>query len=86
MAQKRQETGVAGKEAGVLREKVSQQGRRVTLSLGCGKYLGAHPYYTVAYFQKDGQRPQVIKYTPTEDRAEDLFCRFCEDVTNSAKL
>ncbi len=86
MAQKRQEMGVAGQETGVLREKVSRQGRRVTLSLDCGKYQRARPYYTVAYFQKDGQRPQVVKYPSSEDRAEDLFCRFCEDVTTPSKL
>ncbi len=86
MAQKRQETGLAGKQTGLLREERSDQGRRVTMSLECGKYQGARPYYTVRYFQKDGRRPQVNKYVPLEDRAEYLFRRFLQDVTDPAKL
>jgi len=58
----------------------------VRVSLDCGKYQGARPHFTVAYFQKDGRRPQVARFTPVQDRAEWLFARFLEDVTDPATL
>ena len=78
---------LAAKQTGLLREGVSPaHGRLVRLSLDCGKYQGARPYFTVAYFQKDGRRPQVARFTPLQDRAEWLFARFLEDVTDPATL
>ncbi len=78
---------LAAKETGLLREGVSPaHGRLVRVSLDCGKYQGARPYFTVAYFQKDGRRPQVARFTPFQDRAEWLFARFLEDVTDPATL
>ncbi len=56
------------------------------MELHCGQYQGASPYFAISYLQKDGQRPQVRQYTPFEDRAEYLCRRFCEDVTDLAKI
>jgi len=71
---------------GVIAEEISMEGRTVRLELCCGTYKGARPYFTVSYIQKDGRRPQVRKYTPFEARADYLFQRFLQDVTDPAKL
>ena len=73
-------------QAGVIREGVSKGGRAVRLSLDCGTYEGARPYYTVAYLRQDGRKPQVARYTPFRDRAEWLFERFCQDVIDPTEL
>ncbi len=71
---------------GVIAEEVSMEGRTVRLELSSGKYTGARLYFSVSYLQKDGRRPQVRKYTPFEARADYLFQRFLQDVTDPAKL
>ena len=73
-------------DRGVIREELSTEGRTVRMELHCGRYQGASPYFAISYLQKDGQRPQVRQYTPFEDRAEYLCRRFCEDVTDLAKI
>jgi hypothetical protein len=72
-------------ETHVLRVEGSKAGRTVRLTLDRGSYQGAQPYYTVAYLKPSGQ-PQVLRYTPFRARAGWLFDRFCEDVTDPAKL
>ncbi len=67
-------------------ERVSARGRLVRLSLDCGKYQGAKPYYIATYFQTDRRTPQAARYTPFRDRAEWLFARFLKDVTDPAEL
>lgn len=53
------------------------------LSFDWGRYQGARP---VTYFQKDRRRPQAVRYTPFQDRADWLFARFLEDMTDPAAL
>jgi hypothetical protein len=64
---------------------VSKAGRTVRLTLDQGTYQGARPYYTVAYLMRSG-KPQALRYTPFRDRAEQLFERLREDVTDPAAL
>ncbi len=73
-------------QRGVLREAISGHGRLVRLSLDCGAYEGAQPYFTVAYFQRDRRRPQVARYTPFRARAEWIFERLCQDLTAPREL
>ncbi len=73
-------------QTGLVREGISKDGRTVRLSVDCGGYHGARPYYTVAYLHQDGRRPQVVRYTPFRDRAEWLFERFCQDSIDPAEL
>jgi hypothetical protein len=73
-------------QTGLLRHGVSKAGRTICLSLDCGGYEGAGPYYTVAYLRLDGRRCQVVRYTPFRNRGEWLFERFCEDVIDPAAL
>ena len=71
---------------GVLREAISGHGRLVRMSLDCGAYDGAEPYFTVIYFQRDRRRPQLARYTPFRDRAEWIFERLCQDMTAPGEL
>ncbi len=72
----------AGRQAGLLRETLSSQGRTVRLTREQGSYFGAHPYYAVTY----GRRGRLARYTPSRGRAEALFEAFCRDVTDPARL
>jgi hypothetical protein len=71
----------------VIREERSRgQARRVRLSLECGPYFGAQPYYRVAYLQEDEHRTQVARYTPSRQRAGRLFRRMCREVIEPRML
>ena len=64
----------------------SAAGRRVTLTLDCGSYFGAKPYYTVAYYQTNGTATQRQLYTPFEARARHYLAGMLRDVTDVADL
>jgi len=69
----------------VTREQESPTGRSVQITQFLSPYPGAQPYFTVTYFTKKG-RPQEVRYTPFLDRAEFIFGRFLEDVTDPQGL
>ena len=71
---------------GNICKELSKNGRKVQVEVSCRTYAGARPYFTVSYLQKDARRPQARNYTPIEDRAEYLFRRFLQDVTDPVKL
>lgn len=47
----------------MLREAVSQAGRRVTLAIECSGYSGAQPTYVITRWTKTG-RPAELRYVP----------------------
>jgi hypothetical protein len=69
----------------VLREALSNSGRPVLLSLDQGTYTGAQPYYSVVILKASG-KPLVSRYTPFKERAERLFDKFLQDITDPAQL
>ena len=86
MSQNTQQQRRAAGESHVLREGVSNAGRRVRLSLvrRAGD-ADARPHFTVEHLKASGS-PQAIRYTPHRERAEFLFARFLEDVTDPGAL
>jgi hypothetical protein len=77
---------LADVQTGLLVEAVSRQGRRVTLTLDCGRYEGAKPFFAVVYLHRDARRPQVVRYTSSGERATMLFELFVADVIEPAAL
>jgi len=70
-----------------LREEGSTDGQRIRLSIGRGGYRDARPYYTVAVVRPDGSpSSRTVRYTPFLHRAEVLFERFLDDVTEPRAL
>lgn len=64
----------------------SALGVLVRLTAECNQYRDAQPFYTVAYGLRAGGRAQVVRHTPTQDRAHALLRWFLRDVTDPARL
>jgi hypothetical protein len=58
----------------------------VRLTAECNRYRDAQPFYTVAYGVRAGGRAQVVRHTPTWDRAHTLLTWFLRDVTDPVVL
>jgi hypothetical protein len=81
-------TQVSRGDLRVLFEGRSGEGRLVRQSLDCGDYLGAAPYFTLAYGVRETPKSgaSVLRYTPHRERAEALRRAMLLDRTDPLEL
>ena len=60
--------------------------RPVRLTRECNGYLGAQPYFMLAYNVQARGRTTAVRYTPHEARAWAYLTWFLHDVTDAARL